>query len=486
MRGSQAAFNKIPAADRNEDTLYFIYDERNNVTLYLGNKKISDGDGVDLQNLTLNSLMDVVIKDNLKNDTLLIYKIDSENNGYWTDISLQDESLEFIGANSTSSGRSGFVPAPEAGMTNLFLRSDGQWVSIPAGEQSLLTPDGHSIDIYNNQFSLKNYGKKYYKYDKEKKQFVEQKVDSDNPWKEGLELRVVKEDNQYILGWFETCPTSLFEIEDSLKELENSFSTLKTTIGENKGDNSTGIFAELNQKLNKDETYLKEEIEEKISDALSNMGTLKRTIVSSINDIDLNANDAENYIYMILNEDGLSNNKYNEYVVITVNGKKQLEQLGSWNVDLDDYVKKIDLLFSEINNTNFEIKNKTLTLKSVNISQVIDLENSLNSKVEKEEGKGLSSNDFTDELFNKLQNLLNINSINENEFELKNNQLNILSISPNKINGLTAVLESKVSMLEFEEQNLDFENKLNSLEEKVENKIDTVEQRLVWVELDIE
>ena len=54
MRGSMTAFNKIPPKDRNEDTLYFITDVDNNVSLYLGNKLISSGEvDINLNNFSL-------------------------------------------------------------------------------------------------------------------------------------------------------------------------------------------------------------------------------------------------------------------------------------------------------------------------------------------------------------------------------------------------------------------------------------------------
>ena len=403
-----------------------------------------------------------------------MYRVDGDGQGAWINVPFNDEGLKFIGANSLSSGKSGLVPAPEEGMTNLFLRSDGQWASIPVGDQVLLTPDGYSIDIYNNQFSLKNYGKKYYRYDEVLKEFILQEVNNDWPWKEGLEPRVVKENGQFILGWFEPVSKELLELKNNFEELEISFNNLKTLVGSDQ-DNS-GIFFELNKKLNKNETYLKDEIDLKISQALLNIGSLKRVIISSIEDINLSAGDAEQYIYMIAVEN-LDNeiNKYQEYIVINVNGIKQIEKLGTWETNLDNYVQKDDLLFSELDDVSFYVQDKKLTLKDISISKITNLENILNSKVDYEDGKILSSNDFTDELFDKLSNLLNINSINENEFEIKNNQLNILSIQPNQVNGLSVLLEEKVSLSNFEAE-------LNS----ITSKIDGVERRLIWVDLDEE
>jgi hypothetical protein len=88
--------------------------------------------------------------------------------------------------------------------------------------------------------------------------------------------------------------------------------------------------------------------------------------VSSINDIDLTAADADQYIYMVPTETAGSN-KYNEYMVI--DGK--VEPVGSWEVDLDDYATKeyvtsqlgnVDL--SEINEQLEEANTKSSLLES--------------------------------------------------------------------------------------------------------------------------
>lgn len=84
---------------------------------------------------------------------------------------------------------------------------------------------------------------------------------------------------------------------------------------------------------------------------------ITRRIVSSVDDIDLTADDADKYIYMV-SKDGADGDQYDEYMVL--NGV--LEKVGDWSVDLSDYVQK-------------------------------------------EEGKGLSSNDFTDDDKEKLEGI---------------------------------------------------------------------------------
>ena len=76
--------------------------------------------------------------------SFLIYSTEDQN---WTNIDFNK--LCFVGATDNSNGIAGFVPAPEIGQTNLFLRSDGKWISI---ETEKLNPnvDSFSIDIYDD------------------------------------------------------------------------------------------------------------------------------------------------------------------------------------------------------------------------------------------------------------------------------------------------------------------------------------------------
>ncbi len=66
---------------------------------------------------------------------------------------------------------------------------------------------------------------------------------------------------------------------------------------------------------------------------------LKRKPVASVDDIDLEAADADQYIYMVPKTDGKNGDKYDEYMVID----GHLEPVGDWAVDLTDYMKTGDV-----------------------------------------------------------------------------------------------------------------------------------------------
>lgn len=96
----------------------------------------------------------------------------------------------------------------------------------------------------------------------------------------------------------------------------------------------------LANKADKSDVYTKTETDKKIGDAVAAADHLKRKIVDSVEDIDITAADAMQYIYMVPSGLQASDNKYYEYIVLEENGNKYVEQVGSWEVDLTAYLTK--------------------------------------------------------------------------------------------------------------------------------------------------
>lgn len=107
--------------------------------------------------------------------------------------------------------------------------------------------------------------------------------------------------------------------------------------------------------LTNDKQY---QTKDEVAAAVAAADHLKRKIVANENEIDLDAEDADQYIYMIPKNNGTAPDKYYEWMII--DGVP--EQVGNWEVDLSGYVKK-------------------------------------------ETGKGLSTNDFTTVLLEKLNGI---------------------------------------------------------------------------------
>lgn len=173
------------------------------------------------------------------------------------------------------------------------------------------------------------------------------------------------------------------------------------------------------------DAYTKEETDKKIAAAVH----LKRKIVDSVEAIQAyidNNDDAEQYIFMVPADSVFDSDKYDEYMVITVADSQVIEKVGSWEVDLADYAKKVDLdnkvdkadgerlitdaeatklaavnenaevnIINSVSN-DFEVVteegiDRQLTLKPIAIGKVSGLQELLNSKVDKKEGWTLLS-----------------------------------------------------------------------------------------------
>lgn len=223
--------------------------------------------------------------------------------------------------------------------TNSFLvkNDDGIWVGKTAEEvagliQSFIAVDNKSIEITNNAIQLKDFNKGYYKY-------IAESVNSEtlevvpshyeyisDAFIEGLIPKVVRNGSNLELSWYEPSP----ELENSLKELKQNI-------------------------------YTKEETNLAISNAIASVDHLKRTIVNSVDDIDINANDALQYIYMVPTGKDTENNKYNEFIIIEYLvddvPTRALEKVGSWEVSLDNYYTKNEinelLFIKSVDDSNF-------------------------------------------------------------------------------------------------------------------------------------
>lgn len=208
---------------------------------------------------------------------------------------------------------------------------------------------------------------------------------------------------------------------------------------EEAGIEASGIYAKLDnvnskldEKANTADVYSKEDTDLAISKAIANLEHLTRKIVGSIDDIQTDIdNDLANIsriIYLVPALEGLSQDLYDEYMVI----EGAIEKMGSWEVNLENYVTE-DALAEEL--TAFATKTELTT--------------GLSGKVDAVEGKGLSTNDFTAELKTKLDNIedgaeKNVVQTVSGDFTLENRHLSLNNLSISKVTGLQDELNKKI------------------------------------------
>ena len=267
--------------------------------------------------------------------------------------------------------------------------------------------------------------------------------------------------------------------------------------------------------------YTKLETEEKIAATAH----LKRKEVSSLSDIDLNAADADQYIYMI--PVGLENedNKYYEYIIFEekiVDDEgiettiKTPKLVGTWEVNLSEYAKLVDLnnkvdkdgdkvlispeLVTKLENLSEDANENYIKsvsdefqvngeghLSIVKISQdnITGLKTALDNKVSVEDGKGLSSNDFTNELKTKLETI-NVNALNNMQTAVGQLSKDIYGYidetTGKEVDGLSdfvAVLKKDVTLLSQRADKADGNIvTLNQRADKADNRINTIEKTI--------
>ena len=141
VRGTKQQFAQIT---KENDVLYFVYDSNDSTTgeLWLGNKQIGDG-GVD----SLSSL----ISGEAQDGNLLVYDAVSQD---WVQMSPDEAIRTMSGADLDTAGQSGFVPVPQAGDQDKFLKGDGTWSEVPS---NIISVDEKSLVSVENVLSLNGY-----------------------------------------------------------------------------------------------------------------------------------------------------------------------------------------------------------------------------------------------------------------------------------------------------------------------------------------
>lgn len=450
LYGTPQAYKNLQV--KNADTLYFISEaDSKQGTLYWGEKLIA-GAVSNLQDL------ENVILENVSNNSLLVY---DEAQSAWISKSVYDVIDIMSGADASNMGTSGLVPAPGVGEQNYFLRGDGVWAmpEIPVS----LNGDEKAIVVENDIVSLKDFGKKFYRYVAASgdiaAHYVEQDVNADYPWAAGLEPKVVSREGELVLGWFEPNPTTIDGVNSQVSTLQTSIANIEEIIGNPaEGDKpATGLYA----KADADKVYTKEETEEKIAEAVVAAAHLKRKTFETLEEADAFAKSEahpEEYIFMVKASEENSNDKYDEYLFVD----GSLEKVGSWEVDLTGYATKDEVAKKVDKQEGYELISSADVAKLVTIEEgaevnvissvdeiefnVIDKHLSINS-IDVSKIKNLSSSSAVSELNAKLGALTQKVEVNTGNIAANTSGLNILT---GRVESIEKRLNDYVTIASYE------------------------------------
>ena len=354
---------------------------------------------------------------------------------------------------------------------------------------STLISDNTSIEIINGQVQLKNFGLGYYAYvaaiKDESGEIIEpSKYVHVEGFKEGLELRVVKNGEKFEIAWYEPSGETIEDISSRLETTDKAINSLSNEINEVKElVDGKASQEDLEFKADKNNVYTKSETDSAISQAIVDADHLKRVKVNSIDDIDTIAEDADKYIYMVPTGLVADDDKYDEYMIID----GFIEKVGSWEVDLKDYAKikdvndaldkKVDVIensrlitnaegeklagiaegaeknyISSVNN-EFKVEQGKLSVSEIAQSKVSGLINklseittALDNKVDEDENARLITSNEVEKLAS-IKDL--IQSVDTDKFTIdKDGKLLLDSVEIEEISGLAKVLANKVDKVD--------------------------------------
>lgn len=346
--------------------------------------------------------------------------------------------------------------------------------------------DGVSIEIVDGKIQLKDFGIGYYAYVPATETEASKYVYTEG-FKEGLEPRVRLDGEDFVIAWYEPSNESIDDIGANLETLQGKIEKAEQDIATNTAniDNNSAaiedIYLGLDGKANAKDVYTKAQTDSKIKEEIDKLDHLKRTTVAGLESIDVLAEDADQYIYMVPN---VETGNYDEYMVI--NG--ELEKVGDWTVDLSGYATTSDLeekvdkvdgyrLISEAEaNKLSSIENGAqenyikdvdsefsvdvdgkLHLETISQDKVDNLsadltairddvsytQTQLGKKVDKVNGSRLMTEEEGEKLAN-IQDL--IKGVNNTNFSVTaEGELNLKDIDQSKVTGLSETLESKVN-----------------------------------------
>lgn len=151
--------------------------------------------------------------------------------------------------------------------------------------------------------------------------------------------------NKFLRGdgtWQNVLPNFSSVNADSVLHIDNNGALEWAEVGDLQNALSTQINSL--QQVVSNNIYTKTEVD----NAIAGAAFLKRRVVSSTSDIDLEAEDVDRYIYMVHNSNQDGNNLYNEYIVVEDTNassgyRVELISSGTGSVDLTNYVTTGDL-----------------------------------------------------------------------------------------------------------------------------------------------
>lgn len=155
---------------------------------------------------------------------------------------------------------------------------------------SNVASDNKSIEVSSGIIGMHDFGKAYYQYiaetEDEEAHYEKVEVSTDNPWKAGLEPKVVTENSELVIGWFEPNPTTIEGINDQVTAVQGSVKDLEDALGIPGDENTeaTGIYKEI------------DDVEADVKELTDTIGTKEDSLTESTDTLWGHVNDLTNKV----------------------------------------------------------------------------------------------------------------------------------------------------------------------------------------------
>lgn len=421
QRGTLAAYNNLRTKD--PDTLYFIYADVNNQygSLYLGNKLISGGE-VSVISSSMSDLTDAQLSD-VQDGQILIY---DSSIGKWKNFDLAT-AIENAGIKTgatvnnitpdegkTDAEALEEISSPVAGDIafvgdNIYIYNGSEWKEIAGAQEEIQQRNlwttyklhlnweiisantqeaQEKWDAYLAERITQNEFQAYYQ--EHENDFtvninasarVSDLIGSNSatpaigdiifaPDLKHTESSDQAEERINSIYQIISITGSSCEIKSLLQGTyfaEERITNLETLVGTpaNGDSPATGLHAVVAEKITATEAN------QLIATAVNNLNHLSYQKVNNLNDIILDAEDADRYIYLVPQNPGTENDSYDEYLVID----GDLEKMGQWGVgdlsNLQDEVNSLNQIINGIPATQDEPRVPGLIEQISNLQDIV-------------------------------------------------------------------------------------------------------------------
>lgn len=155
---------------------------------------------------------------------------------------------------------------------------------------SNVASDNKSIEVSSGVIGMHDFGKAYYKYiaetEDEEAHYEKVEVSTENVWKAGLEPKVVAENSELVIGWFEPNPTTIEGVNDQVTAVQGSVKDLEDALGVPGDENTeaTGIYKEI------------DDVEADVKELTDTIGTKEDSLTESTDTLWGHVNDLTNKV----------------------------------------------------------------------------------------------------------------------------------------------------------------------------------------------